>query len=81
MAGAEPHGDQRGQIGVVQAQLVAQAGGAGRDVVTIGTDEPLGLALVDADDAERAPELAPVRQGVQDAGEVIAGAVGQVSCS
>jgi FAD binding domain len=58
VTGAGPHGHQRREIGVVQAQLVAHAGDVGPSVATVGLGEPLGLAPVDADHAERPLEFA-----------------------
>lgn len=45
---------------MVQAQRVAHAGDAGSGVATVGVGEPPGLALVDADQAERPPEFGQV---------------------
>lgn len=53
VAGAGTHGHERGEIGVVELQLVVQGDDAGLCVAAVRLGEPPGLTLVDADYAER----------------------------
>lgn len=66
MAGAGTHGHKSGEIGVVELQLVVHGDDVGLGIVAVRLGEPPGLALVDADHAERPdkfPQVGGTRQG------------------
>ena len=61
VVGAGAHGRERGQVSVVQVQPVGQRLGARPVISGEGVREPLRLALIDADQAERLAQFGQVR--------------------
>jgi hypothetical protein len=57
--GAGTHRHQRGEVGVIHAQLIIHDGEVRQGVVTVGAGDPPELLLVDADYAERPPVQVP----------------------
>jgi hypothetical protein len=58
--GTGPHRHQRGEVGVIHAQLIIHDDEVGQGPVTVGAGDPPELLPVDADHAERLPEFPKV---------------------